>query len=116
MRWIIIPFLGFLLNCQTDMLYSRGPVSQYVTSNPYLGGSSGSSYRHRLDANAVSVARDLIGVPYVYGGKDVNGIDCSGLTSYVYRELGKPIPDGAANQFTAAEKNPKTVTRRPAFL
>lgn len=30
---------------------------------------------------------EWMGVPYKYGGKDKNGIDCSGFTSMLYREV-----------------------------
>lgn len=30
---------------------------------------------------------EWMGVPYKYGGKDKNGIDCSGFTSLLYREV-----------------------------
>jgi cell wall-associated NlpC family hydrolase len=71
------------------------------------------SYRqpaYRLDAYA-SAARpasgrragtyvqDLEGVPYRYGGTSTSGFDCSGLTQYVYRQLGRDIPRTAQEQF-----------------
>lgn len=104
MRFFPFLLLLCMAHCQSNILHSRSNVQNYIKNNPYLGGAFSSSYSHRLDQDAVSIARELIGVPYVYGGKDLNGIDCSGLTSYVYRELGKPIPNGAANQYTAANR------------
>ncbi len=36
----------------------------------------------------VQVAKQYLGTPYVYGGSSPSGFDCSGFTSYVYRQLG----------------------------
>ena len=50
----------------------------------------------------VGIARSMFGVPYVYGGRTPNGFDCSGLTSYVYRQAGISIPRTASAQKAAA--------------
>ena len=40
----------------------------------------------------VNEAEKYIGTPYVWGGKDTSGFDCSGLTQYVYKQVtGKDI-------------------------
>ena len=44
------------------------------------------------------VTRLQLGVPYVYGGASRSGFDCSGLTMYVYRRLGRDLPHGATAQ------------------
>jgi cell wall-associated NlpC family hydrolase len=44
------------------------------------------------------VARRQLGVPYVYGGASRGGFDCSGLTLYVFRSLGRSLPHGATDQ------------------
>lgn len=46
----------------------------------------------------LKVARRQLGVPYVYGGASQGGFDCSGLTLYVYRSLGRSLPHGATDQ------------------
>ncbi len=45
-------------------------------------------------ARAVS----LLGRPYVYGGSGPGAFDCSGFTSYVFREAGINLPHNAAAQ------------------
>jgi len=39
----------------------------------------------------VQLAKSFLGTPYVYGGSSPSGFDCSGFTSYVYRQLGYSI-------------------------
>jgi len=46
------------------------------TLTPYVSTRGGDT--------AVSTAESLIGVPYVWGGSTVSGVDCSGLTMYAW--------------------------------
>jgi cell wall-associated NlpC family hydrolase len=41
-----------------------------------------------LGGQAVALAYQFLGIPYVWGGATPAGFDCSGLTMYVYRQLG----------------------------
>ncbi|MCU1536566.1 MAG: hypothetical protein JWP82_917, partial [Humibacillus sp.] len=50
----------------------------------------------------VGIAQGLIGVPYVWGGTTTSGMDCSGFTSYVYRQAGITIPRTAGAQKRAS--------------
>jgi cell wall-associated NlpC family hydrolase len=52
-------------------------------------------------STVVDVARQQIGKPYVYGGSGPNSFDCSGLTSYAYRAIGKSLPRTADGQYAA---------------
>lgn len=46
----------------------------------------------------VQLAKQYLGVPYVYGGSTPSGFDCSGFTSYIYRQLGYSINRVAHDQ------------------
>jgi cell wall-associated NlpC family hydrolase len=48
-------------------------------------------------------AISLLGRPYVWGGADLTGFDCSGLVRFIYDQVGIPVPRTAAEQFSAAK-------------
>ncbi len=50
----------------------------------------------------VDLAKSCLGVDYVYGGMSKSGFDCSGFTSYIYKELfGVTLPRTAKSQASA---------------
>jgi len=53
-----------------------------------------------LGGQAVAIAEQYLGVPYVYGGASPSGFDCSGLVMYVYAQLGVELPHNAAAQYS----------------
>lgn len=51
-------------------------------------------------SDIVSVALGLTGIPYVYGGETLAGLDCSGLVKYAYAAAGINLPHSSSAQTT----------------
>jgi cell wall-associated NlpC family hydrolase len=52
-----------------------------------------------LGGQAAAIAMQYLGTPYVWGGSSPGGFDCSGLTMYVWAQLGVSLPHNAAAQY-----------------
>ena len=51
-------------------------------------------------SQVVAIALQYLGIPYVWGGASPSqGFDCSGLTSYVFAQIGISLPHHAASQY-----------------
>jgi cell wall-associated NlpC family hydrolase len=46
----------------------------------------------------LEIANEFMNAPYLWGGKCVFGIDCSGLTQILYKNAGIPLPRDAKDQ------------------
>lgn len=51
-----------------------------------------------LGQQIADYALQFVGYPYVYGGSSPSGFDCSGFTSYIYKQFGYSINRTASNQ------------------
>ena len=49
-------------------------------------------------SDIVSVALGLTGIPYVYGGETLAGLDCAGLVKYAYAAAGINLPHSSSAQ------------------
>ncbi|MCR1897654.1 NlpC/P60 family protein [Irregularibacter muris] len=56
------------------------------------------TYNGNLGSAIVSTARHYLGTPYRSGGSTPAGFDCSGFTSYIYRQYGINIPRSSGAQ------------------
>ena len=61
-----------------------------------------------IGSKAVQIAMQYLGVPYVWGGADpITGFDCSGLTMYVYAQLGIQLTHYTGSQFYEGARVPR---------
>jgi cell wall-associated NlpC family hydrolase len=60
-----------------------------------------------LGGQAVALAYRYLGIPYVWGGESPLGFDCSGLTMYVYGQLGIKLGHYTGFQYYAGLRVPR---------
>ena len=71
-------------------------ISTSVSSSTNMASYSGLSAKRTA---VLDYAAKFLGVPYVYGGSTPSGFDCSGFTSYVYKNTVCSIERVAQAQF-----------------
>lgn len=86
----------------------------YISADYLVTASSGTAITPSNNAASVSIsakrqsvlnyAAQFLGVPYVYGGSTPSGFDCSGLTSYVFKNTVGSIPRVAQAQYDATTR------------
>lgn len=97
----------------TDEAASRGEVREETWEAPAMSVDSSS---------VVGAAYSLLGIPYVYGGESMGGLDCSGLVKLAYGAVGVYLPHSsggiAASGYTipASEARPGDVVAYPGHV
>lgn len=79
---------------QSDSAASRSETRSDVTSDT----SARQASLNAAGGDIVSVALGLTGIPYVYGGETLGGLDCSGLVKYAYAAAGINLPHSSSAQ------------------
>lgn len=67
-------------------------------------------------AGIVAAAEKYLGVPYVFGGEDSTGMDCSGLVQRVYADLGIEVPRLVSGQMTIGTEVASLAEAKPGDL
>lgn len=88
-------------------------VSQPISNSPLgrpIGGTPSNSH------NVCAVAQTLLNTPYLWGGKNAMGMDCSGFTQVVYATQGINLLRNAREQMTQGELIPSLAEAHPGDL
>lgn len=80
-------------------------AANHPSTRPSDAGDLGASH-----PDAAAVARQQLGIPYVWGGTTRSGFDCSGLTYYSYGRIGISIPRTSRAQFRSGQFIPPSRT------
>lgn len=70
------------------------PASSETETITYTPHAEALELRHSL----LNLAREQLGKPYIYGSMGTKGFDCSGLTSYLYKNHGTTLQRRASQQ------------------
>ena len=71
------------------LAYSGPTAAEFVKNPPYSAISS---------EQVLQVAAKYVGTPYIFGGSNPRGFDCSGLIMFVYSQFGVPLPHSVTGQ------------------
>jgi cell wall-associated NlpC family hydrolase len=90
----------------TSLASALGSTAPAAPANP--GAATGT--------DVVAEAEKYIGVPYVFGGEDSSGMDCSGLVQRVYGDLGIDVPRLVSGQMRIGTEVGSLADAKPGDL
>ena len=85
------------------------PISNSPSGRP-IGGTPSNTH------NVCAIAQTLLNAPYLWGGKNAMGMDCSGFTQVVYAAMGVNLLRNAREQITQGELVPSLAEAQPGDL
>jgi len=87
--------------------------SQETSAAPAASGAGG---------DIISIAKQYLGIPYVYGGTSTSGFDCSGFTQFVFGKAGISLPrtsgaqSGVGTRVSRSEAQPGDLVWKPGHI
>ena len=75
----------------------------YIPSEETMVWEDWISSRSTAPEKLISTAKQMMGVPYLWGGTSIKGVDCSGFTKTIYYLNGQIIPRDASQQINEGE-------------
>jgi hypothetical protein len=82
------------------MTFSKFIVAKEISAS----WSPSNTLELKTQESMISFAATLMGTSYVWGGSSKDGFDCSGFTSYVFKEYGITLPRVSADQYANSVK------------
>jgi len=90
---------------EVRILQAREEAERAAKARSFSGGGGNFPPPQRAPrSQIVSVAKKYLGAPYRWGATGPNSFDCSGFTSYVYRQVGVSLPRVSRDQINAGER------------
>lgn len=91
-----------------DALASASGTAATGTATANPGSATGEG--------VVKAAEKYLGVPYVFGGEDQSGMDCSGLVQKVYADMGITVPRLVSGQMKIGTEVASLAEAKPGDL
>lgn len=88
-------------NTKMDMSVIRGKIQEDIAKREGLDEQTS---KNPMLADIITEARKHLGKPYVHGMKGPKAFDCSGFSSYVYKQFGYKISPASRMQYTEGVK------------
>ncbi|TFD73994.1 C40 family peptidase [Cryobacterium fucosi] len=96
-----------------DVLASAAGASTSATA---ATGTVAANPGSATGADVVKAAEKYLGVPYVFGGEDRSGMDCSGLVQRVYADMGITVPRLVSGQMKIGTEVASLAEAKPGDL
>jgi cell wall-associated NlpC family hydrolase len=108
--------------CAGGLAATAGTASASVPAKQAVNTTQSSTASHGTAHTAKSIGQRIVdkaaaekGKPYAYGATGPNSFDCSGLTQYVYKQVGVKLPRSSQAQSDAV-KHVSNSSKKPGDL